>query len=238
MFFNTEFKALIPPLSNEKHQQLEANIIADGCRDPLVLWNGTLIDGHNRYEICTRLNIPFQTFDMDFASENDVKIWIITNQLGRRNITSFTRAELALQLKPALVEQARENLKTSTGGTNPQPLQNSANPVNPIDTRQELAKTANVSHDTITKTEKILSNGIPELVSLARSGEISINATHQAAQLTEEKQQAIVDEIKQGVKPVDAVKNHVHVSKNSGENEWYTPKQFVDTYHHPRRQDS
>lgn len=49
------FKAQIPPLSVEEREQLEANIAAHGCRDPLTVWNGVLLDGHNRYEICTWL---------------------------------------------------------------------------------------------------------------------------------------------------------------------------------------
>ena len=62
-----EFKALIPPLSADESAQLEANLVADGCRDPLVVWGDTLIDGHNRFEICTRLGIAYQTVQIDFA---------------------------------------------------------------------------------------------------------------------------------------------------------------------------
>lgn len=82
-----EFQALIPPLSAEEKQQLEANIVADGCRDPLVVWGDTLIDGHNRYEICTRLGLPFQTVSKDFADRESAMDWMDANQLGRRNIT-------------------------------------------------------------------------------------------------------------------------------------------------------
>lgn len=82
-----EFQALIPPLSTEEKQQLEANIVADGCRDPLVVWGETLIDGHNRYEICTRLGLPFDTVEMDFDSRDEAMDWMDANQLGRRNIT-------------------------------------------------------------------------------------------------------------------------------------------------------
>jgi hypothetical protein len=81
-----EFKALIPPLSTEELEQLEANIIKDGCRDPLVLWGEILIDGHNRHEICTRNSIPFKTVEKDFANRDDAMDWMDANQLGRRNI--------------------------------------------------------------------------------------------------------------------------------------------------------
>ena len=81
-----EFKALIPPLSTEELEQLEANIIKDGCRDPLVLWGEILIDGHNRHEICTRNSIPFKTVKKNFENRDDAMDWMDANQLGRRNI--------------------------------------------------------------------------------------------------------------------------------------------------------
>ncbi len=84
-----EFKALIPPVSPSEKANLEASILNEGCRDPLVVWaeNKILIDGHHRYEICTTHNIPYQTVEMSFASRNAVKAWMILNQLGRRNLT-------------------------------------------------------------------------------------------------------------------------------------------------------
>ena len=82
-----EFKAAIQPLSQEERAQLEANIQAHGCRDPLVTWNGFIIDGHHRYEICQRHNIPFQTVEMDFPNKEAALDWMDANQLGRRNLT-------------------------------------------------------------------------------------------------------------------------------------------------------
>lgn len=81
-----ELKALIPPLAADEYKQLEANIIAEGCRDPLVVWDGTLIDGHNRHEICTRHGIKFDTVEKEFADREAVMDWMDRNQLGRRNL--------------------------------------------------------------------------------------------------------------------------------------------------------
>jgi len=88
MTINPKFRALIPPLAPEELAQLEANIIADGCRDPLVTWRDMLIDGHNRYEICTRRNIPFKTVSKSFQDEDEAMDWMDANQLGRRNLTA------------------------------------------------------------------------------------------------------------------------------------------------------
>ena len=86
-----DFKSLIRPLQRTEYLQLEQNIIQDGCRDPITIWNGYIIDGHNRYEICMRHHIPFQTRTMEFEYREQVIAWICANQLGRRNITEETR---------------------------------------------------------------------------------------------------------------------------------------------------
>ena len=82
-----KFKNILPPLSQETLKLLEENIIENGCRDSLVLWNDILIDGYNRYDICTRHDIPFNTVSKEFDSREEVLIWIITNQVSRRNLT-------------------------------------------------------------------------------------------------------------------------------------------------------
>ena len=82
-----EFKSLLPALDKETFGSLEANIIENGCRDAIVLWNGILVDGHNRHTICTKHGIPFNTVSKDFASREEALIWIVSNQVSRRNLT-------------------------------------------------------------------------------------------------------------------------------------------------------
>jgi N6-adenosine-specific RNA methylase IME4 len=86
-----EFAAMIPPLSAEERQQLEENIIEHGgARDPLVVWNEKnatiLLDGHNRYEICTRHELPFDIHEMNLKGRDEAADWMDRNQLGRRNL--------------------------------------------------------------------------------------------------------------------------------------------------------
>ena len=82
-----ELRALIPPLSEDEYLLLEENILRDGCRDPIVLWENTIIDGHNRFKICTEHGVEYQTFSMSFADRDAVMDWMDANQLGRRNLT-------------------------------------------------------------------------------------------------------------------------------------------------------
>jgi hypothetical protein len=93
-----EFKVLIPPLTEEEFQQLENNILSEGVRDPIVLWDQgaelPIIDGHNRFAICSKHGLPFPHRLMKFDSEDDVKKWMVTNQLGRRNLSSEQQSYL------------------------------------------------------------------------------------------------------------------------------------------------
>ena len=91
---NEKFRTLIPPLNKAEYTELEKSLIKEGCREPLITWNGYLIDGHNRYEICTRLNIKYKVSNMPFESEEDAISWICSNQLGRRSISEETRKYL------------------------------------------------------------------------------------------------------------------------------------------------
>jgi hypothetical protein len=92
-----EFKAVVPPLSHEEYTQLEQNILAAGeCHEPILLWNNTIIDGFNRFCICVSNQIGFNTEEMHFSSRKEAKLWIVENQLGRRNLSDAARIELAL----------------------------------------------------------------------------------------------------------------------------------------------
>ena len=163
---DSEFKALIPPLTAEERAELERSLLADGCRDALVLWGDTLIDGHNRYEICTRHSIPFEVVRKEFDSRQSAIEWMILNQFGRRNLPAHERARLALRLKPVIADRAEQNLHLAEG----KGCQKS-DKVKPIDTKQELAKVAGVSHDTIAKVE-VIENKAPEpVVQASRKGE-------------------------------------------------------------------
>jgi len=180
------FRDLIPPLTEEEKRELEAAIVTDGCRDPLTVWkeHGILLDGHHRFEICGRHDLPYQVFEVSFPTEADAKSWMIRNQLARRNLPEAVRIELALKLKNRLTEQEpaskggrpRKGASTKLG-------QNSAPVSGKRKTRDKLAEAAGVSHDTFTKGAKVLSSGNTEVIADYKAGKVS---TNKAARLVAE----------------------------------------------------
>src|SRR5215471_17143535 len=78
-----DLHSLIPPLSADEYSQLEQNLLAHGCRDPLVVWQEAqiLLDGHNRLEICERHGLPTATHEVSLPDLDAAKAWVIANQL-------------------------------------------------------------------------------------------------------------------------------------------------------------
>lgn len=82
-----EFRSYSPRLRLAEAQALEASLRANGCLSPLVVWNGLLLDGHARLEICERVGVDYQVIEVDLANRDEAIAWIETSQMGRRNLT-------------------------------------------------------------------------------------------------------------------------------------------------------
>ena len=235
MKIDVEFQSLIPPLTYEEKKMLEESILSEGCRDAIVVWNDTIIDGHNRYEICKKHGIPFETVNREFESRNEVIEWIIKNQFGRRNLPLHERARLALRLKSVIAEKAKSNKQEAANKMNLIVGNNVSaeicENVLPIDTREEIAKAAGVSHDTIAKVEKIEEAAPSPIVQASRKGDISVNAAYQVTKMMQEEQEEIASRIQSGENAksvVLEVQKRPHVANNSGNNEWYTPAEYIE----------
>ena len=151
---DSEFQSLIPPLDKDEFERLEKSITNEGFHEwePIVTWNGTIIDGHNRYRICEEHGIRPTQVEREFDSRDAAKIWIIEHQFGRRNLKPYDRSVLALELEPLYAAEARRRQSCGQGGV--LLLQNSAK-AKPLHTDERLAKVAGVSRDTIRKVKVI-----------------------------------------------------------------------------------
>jgi hypothetical protein len=133
-----DLKDLIPPLTDEEYAQLEANLVAEGCRDPLVVWQETqtLLDGHHRYEICERHGLTYDVHEISLPDLDAAKAWMIASQLGRRNLSP---EQMSYLRGKAYHSQKQEAHRPDNNGTNFVPLR----------TDEKLAAEHGVSRQTI-----------------------------------------------------------------------------------------
>ena len=216
-----ELKAYIDPLTPDEHEALERSLLAEGCRDALVLWGDLLIDGHNRYGICQKHGIPFQTVQHPhFKSMEDVHLWMIDQHLGRRSVSDFQRGVLALR-KREILAQRRERMvaapvanqaadASAAAGTGDPATTASVTEPTPLKNRTDIARAARLSSNQVVMIEKIQSQAVPELVDAVKQGTISLNAAAAVSSLPAQEQKAAAlagkDELKQAAKRVREVK--------------------------------
>jgi hypothetical protein len=186
---NDELRSFVDPLTPVEYAALERSLLAEGCRDALVLWGEVLIDGHNRYAICKQHGIEFRTVQNNsFNSIEDVMLWMIDNHLARRSVSDFQRGLLALRKK----EIVAARMAQKAAEAEPQSADPDAPLPPPWNTRDEVAKAARVSSNTISQIERIQKAATPQLIEAVRAGTISINAAANVAQLPESVQVAAV----------------------------------------------
>ncbi|WP_372439361.1 hypothetical protein, partial [Pandoraea sputorum] len=201
---NQELKAYIDPLTPDEYAALEQSLLAEGCRDALVLWGDVLVDGHNRYEICRKHDIEFRTVqNSTFQSMDDVHLWMIDNHLGRRSVSDYQRGVLALRKKTIL--EGRDTPDAPVAGAEPTaPAAGDASaseaagakssiPAHTMAlTRAALARAARLSSNTLGQIEQIHNAAAPELVDAVKRGEVSINAAAAVSTLPQAAQVAAV----------------------------------------------
>lgn len=167
---NPELRDLLPPLGPEELAGLEADIIRDGCTDPLTVWGEIIVDGHHRYTICTKHDIQFKITQKKFDSIVDVKIWMCQRQDNRRNLILYQRGVIALKMKPVLAEKAKLNQKQSKGHGK-KGFPNLGN----LKTQEELAKRFKVSKGTLSKIEFLETHADQETRQKLCSGLLTID---------------------------------------------------------------
>jgi|LSQX01.2.fsa_nt_gb hypothetical protein len=146
------FQRLIPPLTKDEFEQLEKNILSEGCRDPICVWNNIILDGHNRYAICKKYRLQFRVRSIDIKNRHDAISWICANQLGRRNITQETRKYLIGKRYHAEKQKCQlQNLHKKEKSPNPESWDLEKGVDNTSDSRTSVAlgKEYQISHSTV-----------------------------------------------------------------------------------------
>ena len=180
-----EFRDLIPPLNEEELKLLEESLVADGCESPLIVWNGVIVDGHNRYAICRKHEIPFAIQEKDFSSRDDAMLWMLRNQLGRRNLNDYQRGEMVLVLKNRMKTEAEKRKYAGVSDCDPpenfQEGQASGKGRKGREEREtytRLGKLAGVSGRQMRKIDKLASSADEATKAKLRKGEVSVHRAY------------------------------------------------------------
>ena len=180
-----EFQSKIPPLTAEERSQLEANILEEGrLLNPLIVWKGIIVDGHNRFEILKEHpEIEYTVLEKEFAGREEAIVWICKNQLGRRNLTPEQRRYL--------VGKQYEAEKLAHGGSRKmegdQPSCHGDNLVSQPKTCERIAQENGVNWRSVIRSEKFAQNvdaaeaAVPGTREKILSGEVKPTATELAA---------------------------------------------------------
>jgi len=203
IIIDAEFKRMFPILEAKAYTDLENGILQFGCLVQLTMWNGILIDGHNRYAILKKYGLPFKTMSLEFTSRDEVLLWIVNNQLGRRNLTpmqtSFYRG-----LQYTLEKQIISNPE----GTNRWSLVDAQNEhqLKPKSTAGRLAEQHKVSPGTIRRDAQVataisaIGDVSPEIKMDILSGKTRISRIQlqELAAGSKEDVSAVVSQIEEG----------------------------------------
>jgi phage N-6-adenine-methyltransferase len=221
LLIDPEFESLCPAITPEEFSLLDASIDNEGCREPILLWSGDgnpIIDGHNRYRICSQVGHKFKTKILDLPDRQACIEWIISNQLGRRNCSEEQKAYLR--------GKRYKHEKKKQGGTGAnQHKEQSGNSCHSAKTEEKLAAEYSVSPKTIrndaafAESVDAIAEVAPEVKQEILSGrsELTRKQIQEVAEAPPERRVEAIQEIKK-----------VHVSNNSGVVEWYTPPIYID----------
>lgn len=174
-----ELNKVMPELSHDDYKELEQSLLLDGYKGaPIMIWGDIIVDGHNRYEICKRNDIPFEVKEVEFENKDEAIQWMVRQQLGRRNLNALQRIEIVETYRSIYEKQARKNQLSGLKQNQKPVSQNSSERTEPkvkIDVREECAKDAKVSTDTYSKGLKILKSDNQNLIKEVESGKKSIH---------------------------------------------------------------
>ena len=173
LIIDKDFEELLPPLTIEEFYYLESNILQVGCKDAITVWNGYIVDGHNRRKICLEHNLECKIYQLDTAiykTKDDVINWMIENQLGRRNLSFTEKYEIVQKYKIVIEENAKKNLSNAGKGLST---------LSKVNTRKEMAKLVGTSEGTYSKLDKVFHSDNSAVKDDLKAGIISVNMAYE-----------------------------------------------------------
>jgi len=170
-----EFKALLPSLESDEYNKLLASLQEEGCRDAILVWQGLIVDGHNRFELCEAEGIGYKTREMGFPDRTAAMLWMLDNQEGRRNLNASQRAMSAAR---------RVTLKAGRPKANSAPGALLSVP--------NLAEKVKVSPRSVQQAKTVLESGSAPLAQAVTDGKVSVKAAAAVANLPPKERAAVI----------------------------------------------
>ncbi len=212
LIVDREFAALIPPLTPDEFSGLEKSILEEGCRDAIIVWGNIIVDGHNRFNICSKHNIPYRAEYRDFPNREAAMLWMLQNQLSRRNLNDFQRVEMVRKCEQAVKAQAEQRMLKGKFDPSVNLRKGRAT--------QELGAMAGVSPSTYEHAAAVLDNAPEPVVQATRDSELSINAAYEVTKMPVDKQREVSVRITQGEKPREVVSDVKQKRKPRNKEYW------------------
>lgn len=200
---------IFPLMAADEYVALKSDIRQYGLREAIWILDGQILDGRNRFKACQEVGVTPILKEYD---GEDPAAFVVSLNLKRRHLSESQRAMVAKKLAN-MAQGERTDIQPSAN------LQKVS--------QAEAASLLNVSPRLVATAKKVDEQGEPELVEAVVNGQVSVSAAAMATALPKEEQQAIMAEIEQGGKPSEVIKNHVLATKHTGDEESYTPKEYL-----------
>lgn len=220
LVIDKEFEELLPVLTPEEFERLEQSVLKNGMLDPIKVWEEPntgryiIIDGHNRYRILKKNNISLNYWENykfmhadELPTRDDVKRWMLEQQLGRRNLSEAEKYEIVQKFKSVFEQKAKKN--QSLGG------KGSAN-LPKVDTRKEMAKATGVSEGTYRKMDVVMKSDNEDLKQKLREKKVSVDAAYKEVKSTDQKPITVkqqIDRLDKRINDIDKTIESLQVEK-------------------------
>lgn len=222
LMIDPEFESKIPPLTREEYAALEDNLLSEGrAINPIIVWNGTIVDGHNRYRIIqNNPHIKYSIYEKEFSDRHAAIAWICKNQLGRRNLTPEQKKYLIGKQYEAekQTQKFRGNQHTSGSGQNEQNLT----------TGERIAKETNTSDSYVRRAERfargvdLADEAIPGMKQNILSGHLKVtDAELQSLSKAAPADRAVL------ARQMAAPKSPAQKKRSTYKSEYYSPVQKI-----------
>jgi phage N-6-adenine-methyltransferase len=233
------YASIFPALDDARIAELADDIQAHGQREAVLVYDGQILDGRNRWRACEMRGIACRTEDAGVSSDEQALALVMSLNLHRRHLTESQRAMAAARSLPmyeeaALARKAAAGARSAPGRTAEKDVVDLPHLFPSASrSRDAAALAANVSPSLVQHAKAVLTRAEPQVVDAVDRGVLPVYAASEAARLEPEQQREVVrlvtsGEVKSGAEAIREAVKRPHVTHNSGENEWYTPPEFIE----------